>query len=334
MVCLILREGPNELSLQVQPVLQSFAVLECTVSSDGGCDSPSGQPNQEPATIVAISDGFASLTGYSFQEIKGFSLTALCGIGSNPETVSRLYRKIQSSVAVTMRVQCFRKDGSPFWALICTCPCAQPSAQNSHSHSHNESSSSAQRTLCFVVDVTASKPKRVGKYTLGKVIGTGAFGIVRLARRTDPIASVGEELVAVKILDATRFRSISEIEQVQEEMSVLSQLKHPHIIRLYEVLFIANVFYLVMEFGSGGSLMSYVRGNGLPAAGGGRGRFLPEEDAQRLFLQMISAVDFCHRRLAACGLLHFTARHQLTDAAGFCLDLIMPYCIVLERRQN
>jgi hypothetical protein len=41
-----------------------------------------------------------------------------------------------------------------------------------------------------------------------------------------------DELVAVKSVDATRFRSIGEIEQVQEEMAVLSALKHPNIIRL------------------------------------------------------------------------------------------------------
>ena len=36
----------------------------------------------------------------------------------------------------------------------------------------------------------------------------------------------------MKSVDATRFRSIGEIEQVQEEMAVLSALKHPSIIRL------------------------------------------------------------------------------------------------------
>lgn len=291
--------------MQALPMLGAFALLECPVSSDGSCDSPAGQPREhaEPATVVGISDGFASLTGYTRDELKGHSLTALCGAGSNQDVVSRLYRKIQTAVGVVLRVQCARKDGSPFWAVIATCPVVQhPGATSSHAGHHSNSGGGASggggavlRTLCFLQDVTASKPKRVGKYTLGKVIGSGAFGTVRLAKRAD--AGPGaDELVAVKILDATRFRSISEIEQVQEEMSVLSSLKHPHIIRLYEVLFIANVFYLVMELGSGGSLMTYVRATGLPVAGGGRGRSVPEEDSQRLFLQMISAVDFCHRR--------------------------------------
>lgn len=46
-----------------------------------------------------------------------------------------------------------------------------------------------------------------------------------------------DELVAVKSVDATRFRSIAEIEQIQEEMAVLSSLRHPNIIRLLDVHF-------------------------------------------------------------------------------------------------
>ena len=44
-------------------------------------------------------------------------------------------------------------------------------------------------------------------------------------------------MVAVKGVDGSRFRNIQEVEQIQEEMSVLSSLKHPNIIRLYDVHF-------------------------------------------------------------------------------------------------
>ena len=57
---------------------------------------------------------------------------------------------------------------------------------------------------------------------------------------------LADEVVAIKAVDASRFRSISEIEQIQEEMNVLSSLKHPHIIRLIEIHFINSVFFLVM----------------------------------------------------------------------------------------
>ena len=40
------------------------------------------------------------------------------------------------------------------------------------------------------------------------------------------------DTVAIKSVDASSFRSIAQIDQVQDEISVLSGLKHPNIIRL------------------------------------------------------------------------------------------------------
>ncbi|GFH15313.1 putative LOV domain-containing protein, partial [Haematococcus lacustris] len=115
------------------------------------------------------------------------------------------------------------------------------------------------------------------RYTLGKVIGCGAYGIVRVGK-----AHGSDELVAIKSVDASKFRSISEIEQIQEEMNVLASLKHPNIIKLVEVHFSAS------EFASGGSLVQYIHSF--------EGKRLPEQEALRLFLQMAAALDFCHRR--------------------------------------
>ena len=42
----------------------------------------------------------------------------------------------------------------------------------------------AQTQLCLLVDVTASKLKRVGRYQLGRVVGRGSFGVVRLGQNT------------------------------------------------------------------------------------------------------------------------------------------------------
>lgn len=43
-----------------------------------------------------------------------------------------------------------------------------------------------------------------------------------------------------------------------------------------------------MEWASGGSLVQYVRGH--------ENNRLPEHDACRIFRQIASALDFCHRR--------------------------------------
>ena len=72
------------------------------------------------------------------------------------------------------------------------------------------------------------------------------------------VAAAGET-VAIKSVDASNFRSIAQIDQIQDEISVLSGLKHPCIIRLLDMHFTNNIFYFVMEYASGGCLVDYVR---------------------------------------------------------------------------
>eukprot|EP00775_Hariotina_reticulata_P013321 gene13321-13450_t len=107
--------------------------------------------------------------------------------------------------------------------------------------------------------------------------------MVRLGRHT-----ATNDLVAIKAVDATRFHSITEIEQVQEEMAVLAQLKHPNIIRLLEVHFINNCFYFVMEYASCGSMVQYIYGQ--------EGGWLEEEVARRLFINILAGLEYCHKR--------------------------------------
>ena len=66
-------------------------------------------------------------------------------------------------------------------------------------------------------------------------------------------------MVAIKTLASTGFHSIAEVEQVQEEMHVLAQLKHPAIIHLYDSMQTPDhSWLLVMEYASGGTLTNYL----------------------------------------------------------------------------
>ncbi|KAL2899381.1 CBL-interacting serine/threonine-protein kinase 11 [Bienertia sinuspersici] len=65
----------------------------------------------------------------------------------------------------------------------------------------------------------------------------------------------------------------------------MGRIRHPHIVRLYEVLACKSKIYFVLEFAKGGELFAKVA----------KGRF-SEELSRKYFQQLISAVGFCHSR--------------------------------------
>ncbi|KAL0000299.1 hypothetical protein SO802_019901 [Lithocarpus litseifolius] len=117
------------------------------------------------------------------------------------------------------------------------------------------------------------------KYKLGETIGSGAFGKVRIA--TD-IQTTCE--VAVKILVREKMKIKKMEERVYREIEILRLLSHPHIIRLYEVIDTPKEIYLVMEYANKGDLLKYILGKGI----------LQEEEARKIFQQIISGVEHCH----------------------------------------
>ncbi|KAG8052293.1 hypothetical protein GUJ93_ZPchr0001g29724 [Zizania palustris] len=71
---------------------------------------------------------------------------------------------------------------------------------------------------------------RMGKYEMGRALGEGHFGKVRLARHADTGATF-----AIKILDRQRILAMKIDEQIKREIATLNLLKHPNVIRLHEV---------------------------------------------------------------------------------------------------
>ncbi len=52
---------------------------------------------------------------------------------------------------VAVKLLSYRKDGSPFWAYVFSCPLT------------TSRGAAAKHNLCVVVDITSSRLKRVGK---------------------------------------------------------------------------------------------------------------------------------------------------------------------------
>ncbi|KAJ1264544.1 hypothetical protein BS78_08G009100 [Paspalum vaginatum] len=147
---------------------------------------------------------------------------------------------------------------------------------------------------------TAAKLKRrVGKYELGRTIGEGTFAKVRFARNTE----TGEP-VAVKILDKEKVLRHKMVEQIKREISTMKLIKHPKVVRIYEVMGSKTKIYIVLEYVIGGELFDTIANHGR----------MREDEARRYFQQLINAVDYCHSR----GVYHRDLKPEnlLLDSCG------------------
>ncbi|XP_048233648.1 serine/threonine-protein kinase ATG1a isoform X2 [Ricinus communis] len=96
----------------------------------------------------------------------------------------------------------------------------------------------------------------VGDYILGPRIGSGSFAVVWLSRHRNS----GTE-VAVKEIDK-KLLSPKVSESLLKEISILSTINHPNIIRLFESIENEDRIFLVLEYCDGGDLAAYVHRHG------------------------------------------------------------------------
>ena len=103
-------------------------------------------------------------------------------------------------------------------------------------------------------DITLQPHERkIGQYILGKSIGEGTFGKVKIGTHITT-----KEKVAVKILEKSKITDIADVERVSREIHILKTVQHPHVVQLYEIIETPKKLYLIMEFASGGELFDYI----------------------------------------------------------------------------
>ncbi|XP_043065032.1 MAP/microtubule affinity-regulating kinase 3-like [Drosophila ficusphila] len=119
-----------------------------------------------------------------------------------------------------------------------------------------------------------------GVYRISKTIGKGNFAKVKLAIHVP----TGRE-VAIKVIDKTQLNT-SARQKLYREVKIMKQLNHPNIIRLFQVIESERSLYLVMEYASRGELFDHLVKNGR----------MRERDAQIIFRQLVSAIQYCHSK--------------------------------------
>ncbi|CAI5507389.1 unnamed protein product [Closterium sp. Naga37s-1] len=124
-------------------------------------------------------------------------------------------------------------------------------------------------------------PRRIGEYEVGGTLGEGTFAKVKYAVH----ATTGEP-VAMKVLDKEKIIRHKMVDQIKREISVMKLVRHPNVVRLYEVLASRTKIYIILEFVTGGELFDRIVNKGR----------LEEDEARRYFQQLMDAMEYCHSK--------------------------------------
>lgn len=137
-----------------------------------------------------------------------------------------------------------------------------------------------------------NKTKMIGNWHIGRTIGKGSSGHVRIARHAKTGEYAAVKIVSKHALVNSRMSMAHAGEEedkillaIEREIVIMKLIDHPNVLSLYDVWETKSELYLVMEYVQGGELFDYLVQ---------RGR-LPVAEAVHYFQQIINAVDYCHR---------------------------------------
>ncbi|PWY83502.1 Pkinase-domain-containing protein [Aspergillus heteromorphus CBS 117.55] len=174
--------------------------------------------------------------------------------------------------------------------------CSSPAPGSRPGTNRNSAVSAAS-----LVSNQGKRKTHVGPWQLGKTLGKGASGRVRLAKHANTGQIAAIKIVSKKSAAITQSASIAGMDRkaghfagigprqipsgLEREVVIMKLIEHPNVINLYDVWENRGELYLVLEYVEGGELFDYVSKHGP----------LPEEEAVRLFRQIIAGLGYCHR---------------------------------------
>jgi serine/threonine protein kinase len=125
------------------------------------------------------------------------------------------------------------------------------------------------------------KSLTVTDFSLGKTLGTGAFGRVRFVTH-----KATNNIYALKTLKKASIIKMKQVDHIVSEKSILMQLKHPFIVNMWGSFHDQRYIYMVLEYIVGGEFFTHLRK---------AGRF--ENEASMFFGACIAAIfEYCHSK--------------------------------------
>ena len=140
------------------------------------------------------------------------------------------------------------------------------------------------------MDVAKRTLKREGKiedyYIIeeNEILGEGASAVVRKGIKKD-----NGETYAIKIIDKEQMGE-TEVENLYNELKIMSLIDHPNIVRVYEYYECHGVVFIVMELMQGGELFDRIV----------EYEHYTEKQAAEAFRPIVDAVRYCH----SLGIVH------------------------------
>lgn len=169
---------------------------------------------------------------------------------------------------------------------------------------------------------------KIGPWKLGRTLGRGSTGRVRLAKNVNT-----GQLAAVKIVPKANFKKLENPKYkrasinsnkdrlpygIEREIIIMKLINHQNIMGLYDVWENKNDLYLILEYIEGGELFDYLIK---------RGR-LGEKEAIQYFRQIIDGINYlhqfniCHRDLKPENLLlDFNKNIKIADFGMAALEV-------------
>ena len=137
--------------------------------------------------------------------------------------------------------------------------------------------------------MTIAKRKNIGPYEIIDLLKEGSSSKIYIAK-----SKYTNEIVAIKALSKSKLKNdLEDLLLIRKQIETLKILKHRNIVSLYEVYESPKYFYLITEYISGKDLIDRLI----------RNKRFTEEQAQRIFFQLLDALiymhkmNICHRNL-------------------------------------